>query len=357
MQDLEATMLQKRKELLQKAIKSGQFKHTALVEARKLNESNLNEITKSVTELRKLVSEFISKSFTKGYNNAKTVISEYKEQQPTLELNEVQRAEIDSTEQAKTNDITILLINVLAMMSSSVVSQYNQVVNMVDDTVEDLASEIDKLQLGFLKKGLTGKVLVNGNEKNAFAETEFILRDGEHKSYLTSYGETTEKAGLNPLIQVTAHPSSCKSCFPYQNRILVDDVYQGGKADGKHELLSEAIENGFLHYNCRCTWVSYIQGADKPTLFERETQTAKENALNYAYEQRQREIERNIRAYKSIEDGALTEEQRLTAQQKIREWQEAQRKLIKLGDQKGLVLTRQYSREQLGGHTTPQKRS
>ena len=89
--------------------------------------------------------------------------------------------------------------------------------------------------------------------------------------------ETAKAYKLNPLVKVSAHPSSCPLCSPWQGRVLVDDVYQGGIADGKHELLSTAIGAGLGHYNCRHNWVNYVEGLDKPNIFRaRQTKQTKD---------------------------------------------------------------------------------
>lgn len=52
----------------------------------------------------------------------------------------------------------------------------------------------------------------------------------------------------NPLIIMSAHNTSCKLCKPFQNKVLIDDVYSGGtQEDGDYMLLSEAMERGLYH--------------------------------------------------------------------------------------------------------------
>jgi len=43
----------------------------------------------------------------------------------------------------------------------------------------------------------------------------------------------------------------CPKCAAWRGMVLVDDVYSGGRPDGKHKLLSEAMAAGFLHPRCR----------------------------------------------------------------------------------------------------------
>ena len=228
-----------------------------------------------------------------------------------------------------------------------------RITQLVDQNAPDLDKSIDNAQLIFLQKGLTGKVLANGTEKEAVAQAEFLMRDESHKVLLKTQGERARQYGIEPLVQVSAHPSSCPLCTPWQGRVLVDDVYQSGKPDGKHALLSEALAKGLGHFNCRHNWINYVEGLDRPDLFDRDKQSKERTAMTYAIEQRQRQVERKIREYKRIESGVMSEQEKLRASQKIAEWQAQQRMLVKSARAKDLPVYRQYSREQIGGETKP----
>lgn len=239
------------------------------------------------------------------------------------------------------------------MVFATQMQDFKTIPFFVNNEADNMLAEIDKAQTMSLKKGITGKILSNGTEKSAVAEIEYLLRNETHHALIQGEADRLQEVGFQPLVQVSAHPNSCKLCAPWELRILIDDVYQDGQPDGKHELLSTAIEGGLFHWNCRHNLIPYVAEFDKPDLFERDKMTAKETAKGYAFEQRQREIERSIREWKTREAGSLSEVERQNASKKVKEWQALQRALINQAERENVIITRQYSREQIGGGTTP----
>ena len=60
------------------------------------------------------------------------------------------------------------------------------------------------------------------------------------------------------LIKVTTHGGACELCKKWEGKILIDDIFSGGSiADGNYPLLSQAIEEGFMHYGCRHGMTTY----------------------------------------------------------------------------------------------------
>lgn len=65
------------------------------------------------------------------------------------------------------------------------------------------------------------------------------------------------------LVSVTSHGETCSICQKWENKILIDDIYSGGSTkDGKYPLLSQAIEKGLFHKNCRHGLTTYYPEAD-----------------------------------------------------------------------------------------------
>ena len=40
-------------------------------------------------------------------------------------------------------------------------------------------------------------------------------------------------------------------CAPFVGKVLIDDVWSGGRPDGKHMLMSTAIAKGLYHPRCK----------------------------------------------------------------------------------------------------------
>ena len=54
------------------------------------------------------------------------------------------------------------------------------------------------------------------------------------------------------LVKVTVHGGACDLCKKWEGKVLIDDVFSNGtQKDGNYPLLSQAIEEGFLHNGCR----------------------------------------------------------------------------------------------------------
>lgn len=352
--ELEQRFLRNRKQVFINAIKSGNFKSGVIAESESFRNNNIKSISAVVPTIRSLVEEEITASVESGVRAVEITVDTYKKQGK-----EIEKPQEDFAANIKDKRTAVTMggiLGIVAIMLATTERQTSQIASMVNVGAKNLYEEVDRVQANFLEKGITGKILSNGTEKEAFSEAEFLMRDFSHKTLLEAQGETAKAYKLNPLVKVSAHPSSCPLCSIWQGRVLVDDVYQGGMADGKHELLSTAIGAGLGHYNCRHNWVNYVQGLDKPNIFEQDKQNKQKTAQNYAMEQRQREIERTIRKYKRIEKASLTNEKSILANQKVAEWQAVQRELIKTAKANDLNIYRQYSREQIDGATKPLKR-
>ena len=351
--DLEQKIIANRKRVFQNAKKSllG-FRVGVIQQIQDFKDANMSIFEKTFTETKNVLKEEIEKSVDAGIGAIDKTVKVYKEQgfKPKQEPQRNIAGELVDS---------FLLGGLIGFVSALSTASYKAeqdlltITQLVNPNAENLDSEIDRVQMSFLQKGLTGKVLANGTEKEAVAQVEFLMRDESHKAILNAQGERARQYGITPLVQVSQHASSCPLCVPWQGEVLVDDVYQNGQPDGKHKLLSSAIAGGLGHFNCRHNWTTYVEGLTKPDLFEQEKVSKERVAMTYAIEQRQRQIERKIREYKRVEVGAMSEQERLRASQKIAEWQAQQRMLVKSAKAKDLPVYRQYSREQIGGETKP----
>lgn len=99
--------------------------------------------------------------------------------------------------------------------------------------------------------------------------------------------------------------------------------------------------NGLIVHNCRHTDTAFVPWLEG----EEDIQTGEEE---YEAEQRQREIERNIRRWKRRLAGSFSERSNTLSEAKIRVWQEEQRHHLK----KYPWLTRRYDRERLWYQST-----
>ena len=114
----------------------------------------------------------------------------------------------------------------------------------------------DKASKDFLSGGLNCIEYSNGRRVNIASYSAMAIRTANLRAYLMGEGDFRKSIGRS-LVKVTTHGGACKLCTKWQGAVLVDDVYSGGEPDGKHQLLSEAMDEGFLHPNCRHGLTTY----------------------------------------------------------------------------------------------------
>lgn len=191
----------------------------------------------------------------------------------------------------------------------------------------------------FLDKGINCIKYANGARVNIASYVEMAIRTSSKRANMTAEGLRNQEWGVTT-IQITQHGSTCELCSKWQGKVLIDDVYSGGKAtDGPYPLLSTAMEEGLFHPNCRHGSGTFFEGiSNAPEPYDRSVVEAK-----YDLEQQQRYNERKIREWKRKANGSMDEANRLKAEAKVKYWQKRQRELIKDND----WLRRDYHREKI----------
>lgn len=185
-----------------------------------------------------------------------------------------------------------------------------------------LNQAIDMATKDFLDKGINSIEYKNGARVNIASYAEMCLRTASHRATLLGEGKKRDEYGIH-LIVVSAHGNTCPKCEPWQGQILIDDIFSHPSKEyieqykSKYKLLSEAIEKGLLHPNCRHSLITYFEGIT--TLPK--VPDGKEAIRVYEAEQKQRAIERQIRKWKRIESGSVDEENKQIASSKIRQLQ------------------------------------
>lgn len=115
----------------------------------------------------------------------------------------------------------------------------------------------DNVSKSFLAGGLNCIEYKNGRRVNIASYAAMAVRTASLRAHLMGEGNFRKSVGRT-LVEVTTHGESCPLCKKWQGKILIDDVYSGGKAtDGNYQLLSEAMNQGFLHPNCRDGLTTY----------------------------------------------------------------------------------------------------
>lgn len=221
----------------------------------------------------------------------------------------------------------------------SAVQEYGAGHMTLEQAVQDTAQK-------FAAKGITSITYKGGRKVNIASYAEMAIRTANHRAALYGGGEVRKKYG-NYLVRVSQHAITCDQCRPWQGKILIDDVFSGPVPDeaieqykGKYPRLSQAIEAGLLHPNCRHNIVTYYEGMTA----EPESKTSDEESQKmYEAEQAQRAMERQIRKLKRELATAMTDKKQKEIKASIRDEQKALRDHL----EKNTFLRRARWREQL----------
>lgn len=347
--DFESQTIANRKKLFSNAMKAADFKLSVYEQLTTFNNANAEVAKKAFSEASKFAMREIERAYNSGIKRIDDNVEAYEQQGYKAVLKKSTNKTLLATKIATTLGS---LAGALTIGKNNANQQLLQITSIVNTDADNLEYEIDSKQNIFLNKGLAGSYNKDGIATEISAVGELQMRQDSQKTLLEAQGERSAEYGLY-LIQISAHPSSCILCTPWQSKVLVDDVNQGGKPDGEHELLSTAIGAGLFHYNCRHSYIVYIPGYSRENIFDYDKASAKQTAERYAIEQEQRYNERAIRKWKRIEQGSLSESDKTRATQKIQEWQAKQRALEKYAEGKRIPFYRQYQREAIGGETKP----
>lgn len=214
-----------------------------------------------------------------------------------------------------------------------------------------LGKAIDKATEDFLAKGVNCIAYKDKNGEiiryvNIADYAEMALRTASHRATLLGEGSKRDELGVH-LVFVSAHANACKLCLPWQGQILIDDVFSHpndeyiAKYKEKYKLLSDAIKAGLLHPNCRHTLATYFEGVTRLP----KPQDQKIALENYNNEQKQRQLEREIRKRKRILAGTVEDEDQKEAKANLRQAQKNLRDFLEAHPE----FKRSHRREKVHG--------
>lgn len=219
---------------------------------------------------------------------------------------------------------------------------------------EVLGGQVTRLQAAqhvldrLTSQGVGGFVDKAGRNWSLTSYVEMAVRTSTGQAAVKGHTDSLAAAGLD-LVVVSDAPRECPLCRPWEGKVLSiggtmrgDVVTKSVTTDSSVRVrvagsLAEAKAAGFQHPNCRHSVSAYLPGATelrKPT----------SDPKGYEATQRQRAMERHIRAWKRREAIALTPEAAAYARGKTRQWQKAIREHVDANDLKRLSAREQINR-------------
>ena len=219
-----------------------------------------------------------------------------------------------------------------------------------------LPQAVDRATRDFLANGVRCIQYRDGRRVNIADYAEMALRTAAARAALIGQAARREQLGIDTVL-VSQYGGCSPTCLPWQGLVYIDDVWQayrgpsnlamggsyGRSRNGKsYPLLSVAVKAGLFHPNCRHTLTTWIEGVSRrPAPMDK----AKIEAA-YRLEQKQRALERAVRAAKRQAAGLLDERAAAAARARVRT---AQAQLRGFVAQHGDVLRRDPWREREDG--------
>lgn len=300
------------------------------------------DIAKSVKKAKKMSKLIIGEEFLKGADKTDAFMKQFK-----LSVSPSSGGDFFKTNRRRLN---AMLEAVYGDLDKAAYAVYRQMDDVYRQTIfkAEIAKNagvytpeqaMDVATRDFLEKGINCIKYSNGNMVNIASYVEMVLRTSGKRALMMGEGLRNQEWGVST-IQITQHGSTCELCSPWQGKVLIDDVYSGGKPDdGPYPLLSQAMAEGLFHPNCRHGSGTYFEGiSSAPQPYDQAQVEAK-----YEKEQQQRYNERKIREWKRKANGFMDEGNKRKAEAKVKYWQARQRELINDND----WLRRNYHREKI----------
>lgn len=122
---------------------------------------------------------------------------------------------------------------------------------------------VDMATKDFLKAGINCIEYANGARHTVKDYAKMAIQTASKRAYLTGEGEMRQSWGISTVI-MNKRANACPKCLPFVGKILIDDVWSGGKAsDGPYPLMSSAMAAGLYHPNCKDVHTTYFPELDE----------------------------------------------------------------------------------------------
>jgi hypothetical protein len=190
---------------------------------------------------------------------------------------------------------------------------------------------VDMATKDFLSRGIDSIQYKNGSRHTISDYADMYIRTAERRAYLMGEGNKRQEWGMS-LVLVNKRGSmrdgnygtACPQCIPWLGKVLIDDVYSGGKPDGKHKLLSDAMAAGFLHPRCKDGFTTYFPGISSTPDPDATKKELKEAAEAEKEEVKENYVDRQAEKYERLAENSLDAENQRKYEARRKEWHERQ---------------------------------
>lgn len=304
-----------------------QWQAIKLRELRKYQKENRDIIKRSVGSFPEDVAKQLESELKQGavqeqhrYNIAKGVTMDTAMGEGFFRLN---RNKLEALQKSVNNDLSKANNAVLRMMNDTYRSTIYKYELFLANGVYTPTQAYDAAVKDFLERGINCIEYKDGRRVNIADYTDMAIKTANKRAQLMGEGSFRKSIG-NPLIIMSAHNTSCKLCKPFQNKVLIDDVYSGGtQEDGDYMLLSEAMERGLYHPRCKhgCgTYYPEIEHINQYETPENKLNDYGDKIINAAH------IDNMIQRYKRLVAGSVDKNNIEKYQQQLKLWEQEREK-------------------------------
>lgn len=252
----------------------------------------------------------------KGYKSAKAMRKSF------FKVND---RKINGMINALQNDLGAANTAVLRMMNDTYRQTIFRAGMYASNGVMTETQAYDMAVKDFLNRGINCIEYRDGRRVNIADYTSMAVRTANQRAYMVGEGEFRKSIG-ETLVIISHHATACKLCRPFERKVLIDDVYSGGKPDdGDYMLLSEAMKLGLFHPRCRHGLGTYY-----PELEEINHYNNEENDVSDYGRYNRAHIENMVQRYKRLTVGSVDPENVARYQAKLKEWEQKKEALNNL---------------------------
>ena len=191
---------------------------------------------------------------------------------------------------------------------------------------------VDMATKDILTRGLNCVEYANGARHTLADYADMAIRTASKRAYLQGEGEKRQEWGITTVI-MAKRGNPCPKCLPFVGKVLIDDVWSGGKkSDGPYPLMSKAMASGLYHPRCKDSHTTYFPGISTAD----DTWTEKElEAVGQTNKQEagQQYVKRQAEKYGRLAEYSLSPENQKQYKQKSEKWEREAGKRYTVSDE------------------------
>lgn len=180
---------------------------------------------------------------------------------------------------------------------------------------------VDMATRDFLKAGINCIEYANGSRHTMKDYAKMAIQTANKRAYLTGEGEMRQSWGISTVI-MNKRANACPKCLPFVGKVLIDDVWSGGKAsDGPYPLMSSAIAAGLYHPNCKDVHTTYFLELDEEPDSKFTKEELEQVKEDYKQDQKQQYAGRMVEQFDRLSKYSLDSDNKKMYEVRKEQWE------------------------------------